>query len=153
MAKLSVRKVKNALIKSGGMPTHAAKLLKVDYSSVWEFMKKHPELNEVRDSARSKLHEDLESLTTFAIRTGYIQKSVLDENGKPTSETVFEEVDARTRLQYAVEIMRQYKGSVGIKDQVDVTTDGKEIKPGKITVIELPEILRPKSNDEETPEN
>ena len=70
---------------------------------------------------------------------------MLDKNGKPTSETYFEEVDVRTRMQYAAEIMRQYKGSIGLKDEIDITSDGKELQSDKIAVIQLPETLRPKS--------
>ncbi len=143
--KLTVKKVKNALEQCGGMPTYAAKILGVTYCAVWAFMKKNPELNSIRESARAKLHEELESLIIFAIKSGWIQKPILDESGKPTSETYFEEVDVRTRMQYAAEIMRQYKGSIGIKDEIDITSDGKELQSDKIAVIQLPETLRPKS--------
>lgn len=152
MATLTKTKVKNALEKAGGMPVQASRLLKVDYSTLYRFMKKHPELEEIRESARSKLHEDLESLTTFAVKTGFIQKSALDENGKPTSETIYEEVDVRTRLQHANLLMNQYKGSVGIKEEIDVTTKGEKVNSQSITVIELPEALRPKPTTQEASE-
>lgn len=152
--KLSKLKVKKALEKANGMPTQAAKLLNVDYSTVWRFMKDNPELQEVRDSARAKLHEDLENLSTFAIKSGYIQKAVLGEDGKPTGETTFEEVDVHHRLDQAKFLMGIYKGSVGIVDEskIDHTTNGKEIKNTGITIIELPEHLKPKSGTEEEAE-
>lgn len=147
--KLKRKAVKDALLKSGGMPTVAAKLLGVAYPSLFLFIKKHPDLKDIQESARAKLHEELESLTTFAVKTGYIQKSKLDEDGKPTSETEFEEVDVRTRLSSASQLMGMYRASVGIKEEIDITSNNKALKGGGITVIELPEHLRPRPESEE----
>lgn len=148
MAKLTKTKVKNALEKAGGMPVHASKILNVEYPTLYRFMKKNPEMAEIREAARSKLHEDLESLTTFAIKTGYIAKAVLDEKGNPTKEVFYEDVDTRTRLSQANFLMNQYRASVGIKDEIDVTTKGEKVATERIAIIELPEHLRPKSEEE-----
>lgn len=142
---LTIRKVKNALEDASGMPTQAAKKLSVSYQALWLFMKKHPELKEYQESARAKLHEENENMIVFAIKTGYIQKSVIDKDGKPTSEVIYEEVDYRTRLSQANFLMNQYKGSVGIKNEIDLTTGGEKIQSKQITVIELPEQLKPKA--------
>ena len=142
--RLTKSKTKKALEQANGMPTHAAKLLGVSYQAVYEYLKDNPELEEIKECARAKLHEEMESLTTFAIKTGYIQKSVLDKNGKPTSETIYEEVDVRTRLNLAMNLMNQYKGAVGIKEEIDITSKGEKINSQQITIIELPESLQPK---------
>lgn len=150
--KLTKLKVKKALEKANGMPTHAAKLLNVDYSTVWRFIRDNPELQDVRESARAKLHEELENLSVFAIKSGYIQKAVIGDDGKPTGETTLEEVDVHHRLDQTKFLMSIYKGSAGIvdKSEIDHTTKGKEITQG-ITVIELPAHLKPKT-DENTEE-
>lgn len=152
--KLSKLQVRKALEKANGMPTHAAKLLNVTYSAVWKIIKDNPELQEVRESARAKLHEELENLSTFAVKTGYIQKVVLDENGNPTKDTTYEEVDVHHRLDQAKFLMGIYKGSVGIidKSEIDHKTNGKEINNTGITIIELPEHLRPKDDKKEEAE-
>ena len=149
--KISKLQVRKALEKDNGMPTHAAKILNVDYSTVWRIIKDNPDLQDIRNSARAKLHEDLESLSTFAVKSGYMQKAVLGADGKPTGETTFEEVDVHHRLDQAKFLMGIYKGSVGIVDEskIDHTTNGKEIKNTGITIIELPEHLKPKSDTEE----
>jgi hypothetical protein len=141
MSKLTKENVTEALEITGGMPTHAAKLLGVSYSAIHSFMKKNPKFKAIREASRYKLHEELESLSVFVIKTGYLQIAVLDEQGKPTSETKYVEVDVRKRLNLGAHLLRIYKNQAGIKDELDITTKGKEIK-GKITVIELPEILR-----------
>lgn len=145
-SKVSDKKVKDALELTGGMPTHAAKVLGITYSRLHQILKGNSKLQEVRESARAKLHEELENLSTFAVKTGYIQKVVLDENGNPTKDTTYEEVDVRTRLDQAKYLMGLYKGAAGIVDKsvIDHTTNGKEIKSGGITVIELPPHLKAK---------
>lgn len=142
---LTIRKVKAALEVSSGMPTQAAKKIGVSYQAIWKFLKKNPELKDIQIAARAKLHEDNENMIVFAIKTGYIQKVMLGSDGIPTSKVVYEEVDYRTRLQQANFLMNQYKGSVGIKDEINITTGGKELQLNHITVIELPEALKPKS--------
>lgn len=141
--KLTKLKTLKALELSNGMPTQTAKLLGVSYQAVYKYLKDNPELQEMKEIERAKLHEELESLTTFAIQNGYIQKSILDRNGKPTKEFIFEEVDVRTRLNMAMNLMNQYKGSVGIKEQIDITSKGEKINNQLISIIELPEALRP----------
>ena len=147
-SKVSNKKIREALELTGGMPTHAAKVLGITYSRLHQILKNNPELQEVRESSRAKLHEELENLSTFAIKTGYLQKAVLDENGKPTKETTYEEVDVHHRLDQAKFLMGIYKGSAGIidKTEIDHKTNGKEIT-SKITIIELPKELRPKDED------
>ena len=144
--KLSKLQVRKALEKANGMPTHAAKFLGITYSRLHQILKANPKLQEVRESARAKLHEELENLSTFAVKTGYIQKVVLDENGNPTKDTTYEEVDVHHRLDQAKFLMGIYKGSVGIvdKSEIDHTTNGKELKSGSITIIELPPHLKAK---------
>lgn len=145
---LTIRKVKAALEVSSGMPTQAAKKIGVSYQAIWKFLKKNPELKEFQNAARAKLHEETENMIVFAIKTGYVQKSVLDENGIPTKEIAYEEVDYRTRLSQANFLMSQYKGSVGIKEEIDITTNGKDLPANQISVIELPEALRPKNTQQ-----
>lgn len=146
MSKLTKKNVKKSLKLTGGMPTHAAKLLGVSYSALHSFINKNPEFKEIKEGFRAKLHGDLESLSVFAIKTGYLQRFVLDEKGNPTSEIKYDEVDVQTRLNMAKHIMSIYKSSTGIKDEIDVTSKNKALKGGGITIIELPEILR-KSSD------
>lgn len=147
--KVSDKRVKEALELTGGMPTHAAKVLGITYSRLHQILKGSPVLQEVRESARAKLHEELENLSTFAVKTGYIQKVVLDENGIPTKETTYEEVDVHHRLDHAKFLMGMYKGSAGIVNEtrIDHTTKGKEITGGGISVIELPPCLQSKDGD------
>ncbi len=87
----------------------------------------------------------MEGLSTFAIKSGYIQKAVIGDDGKPTGETTLEEVDVKKRLDMIKFLMSIYKGSAGIvdKSEIDHTTKGKEITQ-VIAVIELPPHLQPK---------
>lgn len=147
--KVSKKEIKKALEDAGGMPTKAAQLLNVTYLTIYRQMLKYPELQEARNSARAKLHEDSESLILFAIKTGFIQRAKIGDNGKPTAEIEYVEVDQRTRLDKAVQLMSMYNASVGLKNNIDITTNGKKIKGGGITIIELPEHLRPKDYQEE----
>ena len=143
--KVSISKVKKALEKSGGMPTYAAKSLGITYTRLYQIVKENPELELIKNSARAKLHEEMEGLSTFAIKSGYIQKAVIGDDGKPTGETTLEEVDVKKRLDMVKFLMSIYKGSAGIvdKSEIDHTTKGKEITQG-IAVIELPPHLQTK---------
>ena len=121
MSKLTKKNVEAALESTGGMPTHAAKLLGVSYSAIHKFISNNPELKVIKEGFRAKLHGEMESLSVFVIKTGYVQTVVLDENGNPTSETKDDEVDVRTRLSMASKLMGMYRSSTGIKDEVDIT--------------------------------
>lgn len=153
MSKLSKKKVIEALEKNSGMPTQAAKQLGVTYQGLWNYIQRNPELKQVQDLEREKAFYDAEQFLTFAYKTGYIQTSELDQNGRPTKEVLFESVDYRTRIETAKAIMSQHKGAVGIKEEIDVTSKGEKVNSQSITVIELPEALRPKPTTQETSES
>ena len=141
MSKLTKKNVKEALERTGGMPTHTAKLLGVSYSAIHKFISNNPEYKVIKEGFRAKLHGEMESLSVFAIKTGYLQRAALDEQGNPTPEIKYDKVDARTRLNIAKHLMSIYKSSTGIKDEIDVTSKNKALKGG-ITIIELPKHLK-----------
>lgn len=128
--KATDRQIKKALIDTGGMPTQAAKLLNIDYSTIWLRIRANPELKAIQKSQRSKTFLELQQLTTFVAKTGHIQKSVLDEEGKLTGETELVKVSENLQMDSAFRLMGMFKADEDISDEVNVNITGS-ISPEK----------------------
>ena len=63
----------------------------------------------------------------FAIKSGYIQKHLLDGEGKVTNDVEFVEIDEKTRVDSALKLMNMLKGEDGVISKSDLTTNGKSL--------------------------
>ena len=117
--------LKKALIKTGGKPVKAAEMLGVEYFTVWTRIRNNPELLEVQKSARAKKFNEYTDILDLVAKTGYIQRSVIDENGKVTAKVELVPVDERTRIDTVNRLATMYKADEGIADEVNVNINGK----------------------------
>ncbi len=117
---LTSDQVKEALTTTNGQPVAAAKLLSVDYTTLYRFIRLHPELLIFQQSARAKTFNELESIVSFAVKSGYVQRSILDQNGNIIGEVELVPIDERTRIDSAFKMMNLYKNDAGIVDEVNV---------------------------------
>lgn len=122
--------IEEALINSSGQPAIAAKILNISYVQVYRRIRANKNLLDIQKAQRSKTFVELSQLTSFAIKTGFIQRSVLDEDGKITNDTQLEEIDPRTRMDAAFKLMGMFKGDEDIADNVNVNLTGS-ISPEK----------------------
>ena len=70
MSKLTISNVTAALKKTRGNLTYAADLLDCDRRALYNFLKKNPELEEVRDTARETLLDVAENHVADAVEGG-----------------------------------------------------------------------------------
>lgn len=77
MAKLSIKRVENALLKHQGIILKAAEALGCTRPALYKFLKEHPELELVRDEARDRLLDVAESNMAKAIEGGEDMKTTL----------------------------------------------------------------------------
>lgn len=73
--------LKEALIKSNGQPTVAAKMLGVSYISVYGRIRKNKDLLEVQKSARQKTFQDLHNFQIGAVLAGTMKSPEFEEDG------------------------------------------------------------------------
>lgn len=118
--KIAIEDIRTALEATNGQPVAAAKRLNVDYSSLWRRIRSEPELMEIQKAARSRAFQELENITTFAARTGYMQKTILDADGKLTNQIELVPIDERTRVDLAFRLMNLFKADAGIVDEVSI---------------------------------
>ena len=119
--------LEQALIRANGQPTKAAKILGVEYVGVYLRIRANPKLMDVQIASRAKTFQDLSEITMFAIKSGYIQKHLLDGEGKVTNDIEFVEIDERTRVDSALKLMNMLKGEDGVIVKSDLTTNGKSL--------------------------
>lgn len=128
--KATDKQIKKALIDAGGMPTQAAKILNIEYVTIYLRIRANPELMAIQKSQRSKTFQDLQQITVLVAKSGHIQKSVLDENGKLTNETELVKVSENLQLDAAFRLMGMFKGDEDIAEEVNVNIKGS-VSPEK----------------------
>jgi hypothetical protein len=111
---ISDKKIEQAIEKAGGQPTKAAEILGITYVHFWRITKDRTEMQDLMKSYRAKTFHELSTLSITAIKTGLLQKLVKNKDG---TETVYEDVDARTRLEMASRFMNMTKSDAGIVDK------------------------------------
>ena len=122
----SDEELKEALIKSNGQPTVAAKMLDVTYISVYGRIRKNPELLDIQKSARQKTFQDLHNFQIGAVLAGTMKSPEFDEDGNikvdDNGKVVYHDaaVGVNARMEYASRLMTLFKSDEGIKDEVDV---------------------------------
>lgn len=116
--------VKAALIASNGRISEAAKALSLNRSHLHTRIKKSVELSEIRANARAMLFSDMSDLVENAVKTGYMTRAELDEEGKPTGGKIITAIPETVRLDAAFKLMQMFKGDDGIVDKVEVDVKG-----------------------------
>ncbi|HAY3504293.1 TPA: hypothetical protein JRX02_002919 [Elizabethkingia anophelis] len=115
--------LKEALIKSNGQPTVAAKILDVTYISVYGRIRRNPELLDIQKSARQKTFQDLHNFQIGAVLGGTMKTPEFDEEGSikkdEDGKVVYYDavVGVNTRMEYASRLMTLFKSDEGIKDE------------------------------------
>ena len=122
----SDEELKEALIKSNGQPTVAAKMLDVTYISVYGRIRKNPELLDIQKSARQKTFQDLHNFQIGAVLAGTMKSPEFDEDGNikvdDNGKVVYYDaaVGVNARMEYASRLMTLFKSDEGIKEETDV---------------------------------
>ncbi|MCT4143002.1 hypothetical protein HZP35_14130 [Elizabethkingia anophelis] len=120
--------LKEALIKSNGQPTVAAKMLDVTYISVYGRIRRNPDLLDIQKSARQKTFQDLHNFQIGAVLGGTMKTPEFDEEGSVKKDeegkVVYYDavVGVNTRMEYASRLMTLFKSDEGIKDEMLLET-------------------------------
>ncbi|MCL1658623.1 helix-turn-helix domain-containing protein [Elizabethkingia miricola] len=123
--KYTDEELKQALIEANGQPTKAADLLGIDYSGLYRRIRKNPELFEVQNAYKAKTFNNVANVGLNALLTGIMNEPMEDEEGNIIEgKFVKRKVDYRTRLSLIPNLMQTFKTADGIKEQIEVTTDG-----------------------------
>ncbi|EPL7679784.1 hypothetical protein HZP82_04640 [Elizabethkingia anophelis] len=123
--KYTDEELKKALIEANGQPTKAAELLGIDYSGLYRRIRKNPELFEVQNAYKAKTFNNVANVGLNALLTGIMNEPMEDEEGNIIEgKFVKRKVDYRTRLSLIPNLMQTFKTADGIKEQIEVTTDG-----------------------------
>ncbi|MDV3490949.1 hypothetical protein CMV03_07065 [Elizabethkingia anophelis] len=123
--KYTDEELKRALIEANGQPTKAAELLGIDYSGLYRRIRKNPELFEVQNAYKAKTFNNVANVGLNALLTGIMNEPMEDEEGNIIEgKFVKRKVDYRTRLSLIPNLMQTFKTADGIKEQIEVTTDG-----------------------------
>lgn len=123
--KYTDEELKRALIEANGQPTKAAELLGIDYSGLYRRIRKNPELFEVQNAYKAKTFNNVANVGLNALLTGIMNEPMEDEEGNIIDgKFVKRKVDYRTRLSLIPNLMQTFKTADGIKEQIEVTTDG-----------------------------
>ncbi|KPE51253.1 hypothetical protein [Chryseobacterium indologenes] len=145
--------LKEALIKSNGQPTVAAKMLEVTYISVYGRIRKNPELLDIQKSARQKTFQDLHNFQIGAVLGGTMKTPEFDEEGSikkdEDGKIVYYDaaVGVNTRMEYASRLMTLFKSDEGIKDETDINIKSA-IDPSKLSDDTLNDLMTALKNDE-----
>lgn len=123
--KYTDEELKRALIEANGQPTKAAELLGIDYSGLYRRIRKNPELFDVQNAYKAKTFNNVANVGLNALLTGIMNEPMEDEEGNIIEgKFVKIKVDYRTRLSLIPNLMQTFKTADGIKEQIEVTTDG-----------------------------
>lgn len=145
--------LREALIKSNGQPTVAAKMLDVTYISVYGRIRKNPELLDVQKSARQKTFQDLHNFQIGAVLGGTMKAPEFDEEGsvKKDEDGKIMYYDAvvgvNARMEYASRLMTLFKSDEGIKDETDVNIK-TVVDTSKLSDDTLNDLMAALKNDE-----
>ncbi|MDY3529158.1 hypothetical protein PG593_05145 [Riemerella anatipestifer] len=133
--------IEELLIEHNGQPTKVATALDVSYVQVYRRIRQNPKLLEIQEAERARAYQILDNLSMQIALKGTIKEPVLDEEGNPTD--VFRDVlvDYKTRIQVIQNQQNLFKGSIGIKDQVEITHKSETIDYSKLSDDALKEIL------------
>lgn len=112
--------LKQALIKANGKPVEAAKILGVEYITVYVRVRANPELQAVQKASRARKFNEYTDILDFLAKTGHIQRSVVGDDGKVTSQIELVPVDERTRIDTIHRLANTFKADDGIVDEVKV---------------------------------
>lgn len=153
--KYTDEELKEALIKSNGQPTVAAKMLDVTYISVYGRIRKNPELLDIQKSARQKTFQDLHNFQIGAVLAGTMKSPEFDEDGNikvdENGKVVYYDavVGVNARMEYASRLMTLFKSDEGIKEETDVNIK-TALDTSKLSDSALDEIIEAlKKNNEE----
>ena len=145
--------LKEALIKSNGQPTVAAKMLEVTYISVYGRIRKNPELLDIQKSARQKTFQDLHNFQIGAVLAGTMKTPEFDEEGSikkdEDGKIVYYDVavGVNARMEYASRLMTLFKSDEGIKDETDVNIK-TAVDTSKLSDDTLNDLMEALKNDE-----
>lgn len=146
---LTVKKIENALEKSGGLKTHAATLLGVHYHTIWQYFERYPELHKIheriievsKDVAEDVLFHHLKkkSLTAamFYLKCkakdrGYIERQeITGKNGGPIESHI--QVGVDDEFKQLMEIRKKLVESVKM-----IESGGSYIAEGEVKAKEKP---------------
>ena len=121
--KFTDEELKEALIRANGKPVKAAELLDADYTTVYVRVRANPELQAVQKAARAKTFNECNDMLIFLGKTGFIQRSVIGEDGKVTAKVELVPVDERTRIDTLHRLANTFKADDGIVDEVNVNAN------------------------------
>lgn len=116
--------IEELLIEYNGQPTKVAKALGVTYVQIYRRIRANPALYEIQESERARAYQLLDDISMQIALQGIIKEPVIDDQGNFTKQYEDTVVDYRTRVQVIQNQQHLFKNSVGIKDQVEVTTKG-----------------------------
>lgn len=139
--------LKEALIRSNGQPTVAAKMLEVTYISVYGRIRKNPELLDIQKSARQKTFQDLHNFQIGAVLAGTMKSPEFDEDGNVKKDedgkvVYFDAaVGVQARMEYASRLMTLFKSDEGIVDTHNLNVNNS-LDPSGLSDSALDEIER-----------
>lgn len=141
--------IEELLIEFNGQPTKVASALDVSYVQVYRRIRQNPKLLEVQEAERARAYQILDNLSMQIALKGTIKEPVLDEEGNPTEQFRDVLVDYKTRIQVIQNQQNLFKGSIGIKDQIEVTHKSDTIDYSKLSDDALKEILNAEVDEEQ----
>ncbi|SDE15843.1 hypothetical protein [Riemerella columbipharyngis] len=141
--------IEELLIKCNGQPTKVASALDVSYVQVYRRIRQNPKLLEVQEAERARAYQILDNLSMQIALKGTIKEPILDEEGNPTEQFRDVLVDYKTRIQVIQNQQNLFKGSIGIKDQIEVTHKSGTIDYSKLSDDALKEILNAEVDEEQ----
>lgn len=127
--KVTDDEIEQALIQAHGQPTKAAEILGVDYTTIWRRCRDNPRLEEVKQAYRGASFQKIDGFTVASVLAGVMNQPVTDENGEVVKDEdgkiMYKQIAIapNLRLQHGNLLMNLYKGSEGIKDQVEISSD------------------------------
>lgn len=123
--KVSDKQIEKALIDAEGQPTIVAKNLNVSYMTIWRRIEANKHLQDIKNGYKAKTFQNVANMSLNVLLTGIIQEPVTDDDGNVIEgKFVKRKVDYRSRLSLIPNMMQTFKGSDGIKDELDITTEG-----------------------------
>ena len=123
--KVSDKQIEKSLIETEGQPTIVAKNLGVSYITIWRRIEANKHLQDIKNGYKAKTFQNVANMSLNVLLTGIIQEPVTDDDGNVIEgKFVKRKVDYRSRLSLIPNMMQTFKGSDGIKDELDITTEG-----------------------------
>lgn len=150
-AKVTDAEIEQALIQANGQPTKAAEILDVNYITIWRRCNENPRLEEVKQAYRGRAFQNIDSLSVASVLMGVMRQPETDEEGTVLRDEdgaiIYREVaiSPSQRLHHGNLLMNLYKGSEGIKDQLEISSDSIDLEDASLeTLKELEELYSKK---------